>query len=80
VKSRSTQELGPWSQPEVAWSDGKELRQRPKAPALVTEKDLRGFEMPGLTRRNHEDRLEHSGVSGLIPIPIKVVNESGGGC
>jgi hypothetical protein len=32
-----------------------------------------------LSRRNHEDRLEHSRVSSLIPIPIKVVNESGGG-
>jgi len=78
--SWSTWELGPWSQLEVAWSDGKKLHQRSKAPALVTKEDMRGFKMPGLTQRNHEDSLEHSGVLGLIPIPIKVVNESRRGC
>jgi hypothetical protein len=59
-------------------SDGEELRQRPKAPVLVTEEDLHGLEASGLTRRSRGHRLEHSWVSGLVLIPMKVVNGNGG--
>jgi hypothetical protein len=50
-----------------------------KRPYLVTEEDLHGLEASGLTRRSRGHRLEHSWVSGLILIPMKVVIENGGG-
>jgi hypothetical protein len=46
---------------------------------LVTEEDLLGLEVSGLTRRSRGHHLEHSWVSGLILIPMKVVIENGGG-
>jgi hypothetical protein len=49
TKSRKAQEFGLGSHPEVAWSDGKELCQRPKVLVLVTEEDLHGLEALGLT-------------------------------
>jgi hypothetical protein len=45
-----------------------------KHPYLVTEEDMLGLEASGLTRRSRGHRLEHSWVSGLVPIPMKVVN------
>jgi hypothetical protein len=48
-----------------------------KHPYLVTEEDLLGLEASGLTRRSHGHHLEHSWVSGLILILMKVVNEMG---
>jgi hypothetical protein len=53
--------------------------QRSKEPMLVIEEEMRGFKAPELTQRSHEHRLGHSGVSGLILIPMKVVNENRGG-
>jgi hypothetical protein len=44
---------------------------------LVTKEDMHGLEASGLTRRSHGHRLEHSWVSGLILIPMKVVNGNG---
>jgi hypothetical protein len=46
---------------------------------LVTEQDFLGLEVSGLNRRSRVHRLEHSWVSGLILIPMKVVIENGGG-
>jgi hypothetical protein len=39
----------PRSWPEVAWSDGEELCQRPKAHVFVTEEDLCDLEASRLT-------------------------------
>jgi hypothetical protein len=50
-----------------------------KHPYLVTKEDLLGLEASGLTRRSHGHRLEHSWVSSLILILMKVVIENGGG-
>jgi hypothetical protein len=49
-----------------------------KHPYLVTEEYLLGLEASGLTRRSCGHRLEHSWVSGLVLIPMKVVIENGG--
>jgi hypothetical protein len=64
----------------VTWSDEEKLRQRPKALVLVSSEYLCGFEALGLTQRSHDHLLEHSWVSGSIPISMKVVNGNGGGC
>jgi hypothetical protein len=50
-----------------------------KHPYLVTKEDLLGLEASRLTQRSHGHHLEHSWVSGLILIPMKVVNGNGGG-
>jgi hypothetical protein len=52
---------------------------RAESTHLVSSEDLRGFEAPKLTWRSRERLLEHSWVSGSIPIPMKVVNGNGGG-
>jgi hypothetical protein len=67
------------SWPEVTWSDGEELHERPKVLVLFTEKDMHGLEALGLTRRSRQHRLEYSWVSCLVLILMKVVNENGGG-
>ena len=49
-----------------------------KRSYLVIEEDLLGLEALGLTRRSCGHHLEHSWVSGLVLIPMKVVNGNGG--
>jgi hypothetical protein len=46
---------------------------------LVTEEDILGLEASILTRRIRGHHLEHSWVSCLILIPMKVVNGNWGG-
>jgi hypothetical protein len=55
------------------------MHQGSKAFILVSSEDLRGFEALGLTWRSRERLLEHSWVSGLFLIPMKVVNGNGEG-
>jgi hypothetical protein len=52
---------------------------RPKASVLFIEEDMPGLKASGLTGRSHGHRLGHSWVSGLILIPMKVVNGNGEG-
>jgi hypothetical protein len=53
--------------------------QRIEAPVLVSVEDLHGFKMPRSIGRSRGRLLEHSWVSGSIPIPMQVVNGNGGG-
>jgi hypothetical protein len=53
--------------------------QKIEAPILVSTKDLHGFKMPRSFGRSRGHHLEHSWVSGLALILMKVVNENGEG-
>jgi hypothetical protein len=55
----------------------KSHAKRPRVSILILEERKHGFEAPSLIQQSHEHLLEHSWMSRLIPIPIKVVNESG---
>jgi hypothetical protein len=59
---------------------GNGAAQNIEAPVLVSVEDLRGFKMSRSIGRSHGHHLEHSWVSGLALIPMKVVdeNEEGG--
>jgi hypothetical protein len=54
--------VGPMVIAQYCMERWKELCQRPRAPTLITKKYMHGFETLGLTRRKHEDHLEHSWV------------------
>jgi hypothetical protein len=74
-------DMSPRSWPEVAcrMERWRGVVPKAKAPISVTEEDLHGLEASGLTRSSRGHRLEHSWVSGLVPIPMKVVNGNDGG-
>jgi hypothetical protein len=67
------------SRPEVTCNNGEDLCERPKVLVLFTKKYMHGLEVSKLTWQSCEHQLEHSWVSGLVVILMKVVNENGGG-
>ena len=71
--------LGQGPRSHAWWRNGEDMRQRPKAPVLVTEEDMHGLKTLRLTWRSCRHCLEHSWVSSLIPILMKEVNGNGSG-